>query len=127
MKILRLVLMVALFAAPAMNATAATKSSKPVKPWVTIPFVNYGNIYDWRAVDHKAILIASSRKQWYKATFFSPCWNLDNALAVGFVTNPPGTLDKFSSIIVDGRQCQFKSLEKIPAPGHDSGKANKAS
>lgn len=117
MRLIKLCLISLLMALPAMSATAApaTPKAKP-KPYVTIPFVNHGAIQDWRPVDDKAILIATTNNRWYKATFFAPCFNLDGAFAVGFVTHPIGTLDKFSSILVDGQQCWFRDLQEVPAP-----------
>lgn len=125
MTLARIFVLLALTVAPAMNAIAATKSGTAHKAWVTIPFVNYGNIQNWRAVDHKAILIASAANHWYKATFFTPCLDLPSALTVGFVTDPSGTLDKFSSILVDGHRCWFKTLEKVAAPRSTHEKSKK--
>lgn len=116
MKLMKLLVVLILIVAPVMNASAADKTNAATKPWVTIPFVNYGSINDWRAVNYRAILIASDHNRWYKATFFSPCFDLPYALTVGFVTGPSGSLDKFSSILVHGHQCWFKSLEEVPAP-----------
>lgn len=116
MKFLKSFVILALLIAPVLSANAATKSTTAQNNWVSIPFVNYGNIQDWRAVGRKAILIASSRRHWYKATFYSPCIDLPYALRVGFVTGPVGSLDKFSSILVHGQRCWFKSLKEVPSP-----------
>ncbi|MCB1692980.1 MAG: hypothetical protein KDI19_09450 [Pseudomonadales bacterium] len=97
----------------AVNANA--DSTRPV----TIPFVDYGGIRSWEPVGQEAILIEGRNNKWYKATFFSPCIGLSFPLAVGFVTDPSGSVDQFSSILVDGDRCWFKKLEQVPAPTHN--------
>lgn len=116
MKSIRWQLLLLCAALPALTAHAADKKN------VTIPFVNHGNIETFQAVDHKALLIADRHRHWYKATFFGPCTPLDaSTWAVGFVTSPGGTVDKFSAIIVDGQRCWFKDLQEVPAPGKVTG------
>lgn len=80
----------------------------------TIPFADLGGIEDWRAVGTEGILIEARNGKWYKATFFAPCINLSHSIAVGFVTDPGGSVDRFSSIIVEGERCHFKSLVEVP-------------
>ena len=102
----------------------------------SVPFSEFGNIYDWRAdgsagiyiesddkhwyhrrADGSAgIYIESDDKHWYHATFMSPCQNLPFTEHVGFRTTPPLPLDKFDSIEVRGEDCFFKSLEKSAGP-----------
>ena len=55
-------------------------------------------------------------RQWYKATLFSPCIDLPFAHTIGFKTNPGGSFDKFSSIIVRRQRCSLTSLVAIPTP-----------
>ncbi|MBD3649518.1 MAG: hypothetical protein HUJ31_19155 [Pseudomonadales bacterium] len=94
--------------APGLNADEPKRSA-------TIPFADLGGIEDWRPVGTEGILIEGRNNKWYKATFFAPCINLGHSMAVGFVTHPGGSVDRFSSIIVDGERCHFKSLEEVPA------------
>ncbi|HKI75399.1 MAG TPA: DUF6491 family protein [Pseudomonadales bacterium] len=106
----RIILLAVLALFPVLSANASNKI-------VTIPFVDHGNIWSWQPVGQNALLIASRDHHWYKATFYGPCLPLDNGtIAVGFVTNPTGTVDKFSSILVGDQQCFFKDLEEVPAP-----------
>lgn len=82
----------------------------------SIPFADLGNISNWRADGHEAMLIESQRGNWYRATFFAPCYELPFAESVGFVTEPGGRLDKFSSVVVAGQRCWFRDFEQVPAP-----------
>ena len=121
MKTIKLLFILALTALPVMSANAATNKS------VTIPFVNYGSIQSWQPDGRNAILLSSWSNRWYRATLLGPCFDLNNALSIGVVSNPMGELDKFSSLLVNGQQCQIKSLEAVPAPNADRGKAAKTS
>lgn len=100
--------LVLILLAPELNAEERQRPA-------TIPFVDLGGIDDWRPVGTEGILIEARNGKWYKATFFAPCINLSHSIAVGFVTDPGGSLDRFSSIIVEGERCHFKSLEEVPA------------
>ncbi|MDX1581387.1 MAG: DUF6491 family protein [Alphaproteobacteria bacterium] len=82
----------------------------------SIPFADLGNIDDWRAWNSRTLYVEAATGQWYKATFFSPCHSVPFAETIAFVTEPDGSLDKFSSILVDGEQCRFRTFEKIDGP-----------
>jgi hypothetical protein len=91
---------------------AATAANRPV----SIPFADLGNIRDWRADGHDAMLIESQGGDWYRATFWAPCYELPFAETVGFVTEPGGSLNKFSSIVVGGQRCWFRTFEPVAPP-----------
>ncbi len=81
-----------------------------------INFVDLGGIDDWRADGSDAILIKGRNKSWFRATFFGACIGLQFAETIGFITDSSGALDKFSSILVDGERCWFRTFVKIPDP-----------
>ena len=93
-------------------ATGSAAADRPA----SIPFADLGNIRDWRAEGSDAILIESQRGNWYRATFFGPCLELPFAETIGFVTEPGGSLSKFSSIIAGGDRCWFRSFEQVAPP-----------
>lgn len=104
----------ALSAAPALGASP---TDKPKTADASIPFANFGGINDWRADGDNAIYIQGrSRKDWYRATLFGPCIGLPFAEKVGFVSEPSGSFDKFSSIVVRGQECQVQTLVKLDGP-----------
>lgn len=88
----------------------------PTQRHVSIPFADIGNIRDWRASGSDDLYIESSRREWYRATFFSPCTELPFALQIAFVTEPNGALNEFSSILVDGQRCWFRTFEHASGP-----------
>jgi hypothetical protein len=55
-------------------------------------------------VDSRTLLIQGRDRQWYKATLFSPCFNLTTARTVRFKTDASGSFDKFSSIVARRRR-----------------------
>ncbi len=83
---------------------------------MAIPFAALGNIRNWKPDGQNAMYVESQRGDWYHATFWSPCFELPFADRIGFVTEPGGSLDKFSSIMVGGDRCWFRSFEKSGAP-----------
>jgi hypothetical protein len=95
---------------------AQNQTAGPSQQSANIPFVRFGNIFDWRADGQKGIYIESESRHWYYATFMFPCMNLPFAQRVGFRTTPPLPLDKFDSIVVDGEPCQFQSFTEVPGP-----------
>jgi Family of unknown function (DUF6491) len=104
----------ALAGTPAATGTAAPNPASAKE--ASIPFANHGGISSWAVVDNRTMLIQGRNRQWYKATLFSPCIHLPFAHTVGFKTNPGGSFDKFSSIIVRRQRCSLTSLVAIPPP-----------
>jgi hypothetical protein len=82
----------------------------------SIPFVEFGNINDWRAEGADGIYIQSTDRHWYHATFMARCIDLPYAENIGFRTTPPLPMDKFDSILVRGQPCYFRTFEKVPGP-----------
>jgi len=81
-----------------------------------IPFADIGNIRDWRAGSANELYIESMDRDWYKTTFLAPCAALPFATAIAFVTEPNGDLNSFSSVLVEGERCWFKTFEKSAPP-----------
>jgi Family of unknown function (DUF6491) len=92
-----------------------------------IPFVNHGGVRNFVADGHNGLWIEGQHRDWYYAKLIGPCWDLPYADAVGFVTRGSDTLDKFSQILVRGRQCQITSLvTSLPPPSKKERKKVKA-
>jgi hypothetical protein len=112
-----LLLPLAVGAADEPAATAAGDTTTPAAPVeARIAFANHGGIYDWRVVDDHTVLIQSNSRQWYKATLMSSCFNLPFAQRVGFQSNPDGSFDKFSAIVLRHQTCPLISLVKTDPP-----------
>lgn len=97
-------------------ATGLVAAAVPAQKHVSIPFADIGNILDWRASGTDEIYIQSMRREWYRAVFFSPCTELPFAVQIAFVTEPNGALNQFSSILVEGQRCWFRSFEHASGP-----------
>jgi hypothetical protein len=87
-----------------------------------IPFADLGNIRDWRSDDANELYVQSANRNWYRITFWAPCNELPFAIAIAFVTDPSGQLDEYSSILVDGERCWFKTFQPSSEPASKSAK-----
>jgi hypothetical protein len=106
---------------PAASSPAASQGSTEAR----IAFADHGGIYNWQAVDDRTVLIQSRDRKWYKATLFSPCFDLPFAERLGFESNADGSFDKFSSIRVRSQNCPLVSLVPTAAPAKKA-KSHKA-
>jgi len=101
------------------NPTAPAGSSAAAAPApaaeVQIPFAKR-NLWNWQVVDDQTVLIQDQSRRWYKATMFGHCINLPFADRIAFDSNPSGTFDKFSAILVRGQRCPLMSLVASSAP-----------
>ncbi len=102
----------------ALSVALALASVSPavVAARTTIPFADIGNIRDWRAATADEFYIQAMNRNWYRATFWAPCQALPFATGVAFVTESNGSLDSFSSILVEGERCWFKTFERADGP-----------
>ena len=111
-----LVAAAALLAAMLLSVTSA-KAEEEKPPRAVIHFVDLGGIESWQADGNEAMRIEGRNRRWYRATFMGPCIGLRFADTIGFVTDSSGSLDRFSSILVEGERCFFRTFEAIEAPG----------
>lgn len=81
-----------------------------------IDFADLGGIHDFRPDGDQGIYIEGQNRQWYHADFFKPCRELQFNERVGFVVEPTGDLNRFSSILVGGEQCYFQTFEQVEKP-----------
>jgi hypothetical protein len=101
----------------ALGAQAAPPEKAPEQqPQAQISFARLGGIQDWRADGEKALYIQGRDRQWYRAELMSACIGLNFAQRIGFVTEPNGSFDRFSAILVEHRECQVTSLVRSDPP-----------
>ncbi|GEM_PF-3410854 len=79
----------------------------------SIYFANQGGIKNWNAIDDETIQIQARNNQWFQAEIFSYCDGLNFANTIGFVTEHNGELNKYSSIMLRGQECHFRSFKRI--------------
>jgi hypothetical protein len=111
---LRLGVLGAMFALASV-ASAADESAATPAAQAQIAFAKR-NIWNWQVVDDQTVLIQDQGRRWYKATLFGHCINLSFADRIAFDSNPSGTFDKFSAILVRGQRCPLASLVETSAP-----------
>ena len=114
-------LIAGLCAAAALAVPASAAPPAKAEPQARIPFANHHGIYDWRVVNDHELLIQSEGGSWYKATPMGSCFNLPFAERIGFTTNPDGSFDRFSSILVRDQRCPVTSLVASAAPSGKPG------
>ena len=98
---------------------AASSAAAAPAPEVQIPFAK-NNLWNWQVLDDQTLLIQDRSRRWYKATLFGHCINLPFANRIAFDSNPSGTFDKFSAILVRGQRCPLMSLVATTAPAKKS-------
>jgi hypothetical protein len=110
--------LLALLAACATPAPKAPETPlKVVNPDASIPFVGFGAIRSWTARDDGSLVLEGDNKRFYRATFIGACPELKFAgPARAHKTGPVDRADRFSSIIVNGRTCQFATLDEVIDP-----------
>jgi Family of unknown function (DUF6491) len=96
---------------------ASTAAAAPLPaPEVQIPFART-NLWNWQVLDDQTLLIQDQNRRWYKATLFGRCINLPFVGdRIAFDSNPSGTFDKFSAILVRGQRCPLTSLVATTPP-----------
>ena len=97
-------------------ATSGTSAELKGDTNVSIPFANHGGIRDWQADKDRGLWVQDIHRKWFYATLMSPCIGLNFANTIGFDTQPMGTFDKWSAILVPrwGR-CNVTTL--VPSDG----------
>lgn len=90
--------------------------SKPAAAEASIPFANHGGIRDWQADSERGLWVQANNRKWYYAKFMGPCSGLAFATSLGFDTSPQGSFDRWSSVVVPGRQrCTVQTF--VPSKG----------
>ncbi|HEV2745716.1 MAG TPA: DUF6491 family protein [Allosphingosinicella sp.] len=114
-----LFLAVAAAAALAGGALAASPSPGQAGAEVSVPF-SHQRIRSFRSLDDRSVYLrvgSRSRGEWYRATTLHPCMELPYALAIGIAdVSVTGTLDRFSTLLVDGQRCPLQSLVRSGPP-----------
>ena len=105
----------------ALAACVAPPAPQPplqvVNPNASIPFVDFQGIKSWERRQDGSLVLEGRNGRFYHATFFSPCTELAfSGTTIAINTGPLDSADRFSSIIVNGRTCQFSTLDEVIDP-----------
>lgn len=88
---------------------------------VRVPFADV-RVRDYQVARDDSLILRAGANRWYRATIWEPCasdlrWAWDR---IGLDTTPSGTLDKFSTVIVRGRRCPIRTLDRIERPAPET-------
>ena len=112
-------LSLALLAATAQAQTptpAPTPTPAAGKP-ARIPFIRFGQIYNFQADNDRGVYLQDQHRRWYYATVFGPCTGLPFATRIGVDTRFAGdTLDSTGTLLVDGQRCKIDQLTTSDGP-----------
>ena len=73
--------------------------------------------YDYELGADRSSLIFHAGSNWYRATVWEPCQHdLRWENAIGVRSDPGGSLDRFGRVVVDGRSCPIRTLDRIERP-----------
>jgi len=106
-------------AALSLLATIATAEavSPPAPAQASIPFANHGGILNWQADRTQGLWMQDSRRRWYYATFMGSCPGINFANTLAFNTDPMGTFDRWSRVIVPRQgSCALRSVVASDGP-----------
>ncbi|HWK34872.1 DUF6491 family protein [Sphingomonas sp.] len=113
----RTLIALAALAASVVPAAAQEQPAPPTGAQASIPFVQFGNIWNFEADGDRGIYLQNRARQWYYAEFNGPCINLPTAIRLTVSTRFAGDrLDSTGRIYVDGEPCWIASLVKSDAP-----------
>jgi hypothetical protein len=111
-----LALAMSVAAAPALSS-AAEKHTGPKPIEAEIPFARFGGVQDWHADGSRGIYIRGrGQDQWYYGTLMGPCSGLPFATTIGIEQDARDVIDRYSSIIVEGRRCALNSFVMSEPP-----------
>lgn len=105
-------------------AEGAPQESRALGVETGISFPSNATIRTFQADGEDGVWIQDSRRDWYYATFFGPCRDIDFAQAIGVDTRGTSRLDKFASLLVRGERCAISSfVTSAPPPTKEERKA----
>jgi len=98
----------------AIPATAAPPA--PQEREVSISFLRFGAIRDFRPVGNDVVYFQGEQRIWYRATLAGPCFNLPGAIRIGLDSRYGNVLDNTTSLLVEGERCRIQSLVRSGPP-----------
>lgn len=101
-----------LLSGPAFADTAA----REVGVEASITFPSNATIRNYRADGERGVWIEDRRRNWYYASFYGRCRDIDFAQSIGIDTRGTSRLDRFSMIIVGNERCAIVRLVTADKP-----------
>lgn len=111
-------------AAALVAAVPPAPQPAPVPEEARIPFVNFRSIYTFHPVSDEIVYLQDVHRNWYRATLYTPCFNIRGAFRIAVDTRFGDTLDNTSSFLVGGERCPIQSLVRSGPPPSRHHRAN---
>jgi hypothetical protein len=111
---------IALAAAATLAAGAASAQTAGPRAGqrADIPFITYDGVRTFTpAADDRGVYIQDNLRNWYYASFYSPCLNISTSIRVGFKTWANGSsLSRGDTIFADGERCRIADIVRSGPP-----------
>jgi hypothetical protein len=109
-------LLIAAAAALSAPAAASPAPAAPVGQEARIPFAAFGGVRNFEPNGREAVYLQDRGRNWYLARLFAPCEGLPWAHSLGIDNRGSGSVDRFSTLLVEGERCQIQSLTRSGPP-----------
>ncbi len=118
----KIILGIAAVAALAVPAAAAPAQGPGARDEASIPFVRMNGIRDFRPVGDDVVYLQDRSFKWYRASLYQPCFRYRHVTKIG-IFGAGSTVDRFSSLLVDGQRCRIASLVRSEKPPRKKARA----
>ena len=106
------------------TVAAAPVTYTVVKADASIPFANTIRNYRTGKDVEKSLLLEGSNGLWYRAKLDQFCARaLPWQNAIGVISDATNQVDKFSTVLIDGRRCRVTAVDQIADPDHPAAAA----
>lgn len=109
-------LVLPLLASPASAEPELRDDGREIGVEASIAFPSNATIRNFRADNERGVWIEDMRRNWYYASFFGRCRDIDFAQSIGIDTRGSSRLDRFSQIIVGHERCAIDRLLTADKP-----------
>jgi hypothetical protein len=81
-------------------------------PETFIPYMSSGGITEWRVAGEDGIFAHALTGGWYLVRTMGPCTGLQSGFGLGFQPSAGGRLDRYGTIVAEGRRCPIASVTR---------------
>jgi Family of unknown function (DUF6491) len=76
----------------------------------------FGGVRSFQADGSEAVYLQDRQRNWYRAELIGPCQGLPWAFGIAIDNRGSSTVDRFSTLIVEGDRCKIESLTRSGPP-----------
>jgi hypothetical protein len=108
-------MLTAIAAAAALASPIAASPAQAPGKEASIPFARLQGVRDFRPVADDVVYLQDRSFRWYRASLYQPCFRYRHVNKIG-IYDRGNTVDRFSSLLVDGQRCRIQSLVRSGPP-----------